>query len=67
MTWDQESNITLVTREVAIGKIKELAKQQGYTAGFKVEYDGSEIETPNQLPDAVDMTKVKIGSKLNNA
>lgn len=67
MTWDESSNITLVTREVAIAKIKEMAKAQGYTGGFKVVYDDSEIETPNQLPDAVDMSKVKVASKLNNA
>jgi hypothetical protein len=61
--WDQNT----VTREQAIEKIKQLAKDQGYTGGFSVKYDGEDIEDPADLPEAVDMTKIKVTSKLNNA
>ncbi len=68
MTWDQNSTVSpALTRDEAIAKIKVIAREQGYTGGFKVTYEGNEIITPNDLPNAVDMTKVKVSSKLNNA
>jgi hypothetical protein len=66
MTWDASSTLT-VTRDAAIAQIKAKAAAKGYTGGFKVVYDGVEIETPAQLPEQVDMSKVEVANKLNNA
>jgi len=68
MGWDANTPVVVtVSRTEAITQIKAKAVAQGYTGGFKVTYDGKEIDTPNDLPVDVDMTKVCIASKLNNA
>lgn len=65
MVW--ETTPTGITREQAIAEIKRMATAQGYSSTFKVTYDGTIIETPDQLPVSVDMSKVRISSMLNNA
>lgn len=64
MTWDSN---TLISREAAITAIKEKAKAEGYNKTFKVSYDGRQVESPTDLPEQVDMSKVQISSVLNNA
>ena len=61
--WD---STTLINRSEAIAKIMADAKAKGYQS-FKVMYDGQEIVTPSSLPEQVDMSKVSIANKLNNA
>ena len=68
MTWDNNTTAaSLISRTEAITKIKQLAATQGYTAGVKVFYDGLEMETAASLPAEVDMQKVRVANKLNNA
>lgn len=65
MSWNANEN--LVAREVAEGKIGELAKSKGIKGSFKVFYDGDIVEDPSNLPDMVDMTKVKVSATLDQA
>lgn len=65
MTWNANEN--LVARAEAEGKIGELARSKGIKGSFKVFYDGSLIEDPTDLPDQVDMTKVKVSATLDQA
>lgn len=58
---------TGVTRAVAIEKITALAKEKGYKGAFKVLYNGSIIADPSELPESVDMSKVKIANVLDQA
>lgn len=69
MTWDNNSQATpsTLTKTEAIERIKKDAVAAGYTGGFKVLYNGVEVVTPDNLPEAVDYSKVKIASKMNNA
>lgn len=60
-------NTNVLTKEQAIAKIKEMAAAQGFVQGFKVFYNGSEVVTQSALPAEVDMSLVKVASKLNNA
>ena len=63
MTWDA---VSTVTREEAKAKILAEAASKGYST-FKVYYDGNIIESPSSLPEAVDMSKVEIGQKADQA
>lgn len=63
--WNTNQN--LVSREEAEGKIAELATNKGIKGTFKVFYDGSIVEDPSDLPDQVDMTKVKVSATLDQA
>lgn len=65
MSWNANEN--LVSREAAEGKIGELAKSKGIKGSFKVFYNGSIVEDPTDLPDMVDMTKVKVSATLDQA
>lgn len=65
MSWNANTN--LVAREEAEAKIGEMAKAKGIKGSFKVFYDGSIIEDPSDLPDQVDMTKVKVSATLDQA
>jgi len=68
MGWDTNTPVVpTVTRTEAIERIKAKAKAQGYIGAFKVTYEGAEIDTPTDLPEQVDMCKVVVASKLNNA
>jgi hypothetical protein len=64
MTWETG---TMITREEAITRIKEMAKAQGIAGAFKVFYDDAMIANPNDLPAQVDMGKVKVSAVLDNA
>lgn len=66
MTWNA-ANPNEVTREVAEGKIAELAKSKGIKGSFKVFYNDAIIADPSNLPDMVDMTKVKVSATLDQA
>lgn len=63
--WNANDN--LVSREQAESKIGELAKSKGIKGSFKVFYDGGIIEDPTDLPEQVDMTKVKVSATLDQA
>jgi hypothetical protein len=69
MTWDTNENtaeeIVTISRADAIVAIKKMAKDNGYNK-FRVTYEGDEIEA-SDLPDDVDMSKVRISAMLNNA
>ena len=56
-----------VTKAEAISKIKDLAKAQGLKGTFKVFYNDEVIADPNDLPDSVDMLKVKVSAVLDQA
>lgn len=56
-----------VSREEAEGKIADLAKSKGIKGTFKVFYDGELVEDPTDLPDMVDITKVKVSATLDQA
>lgn len=62
-----EVNDGLVTRAEAVVKIQEKAKAEGLTGAFKVFYDGSLVAGASDLPEMVDMTKVRVSAKLDNA
>lgn len=61
------TNPNEVTRDAAEAKIAELAKSKGIKGTFKVFYDGSLVEDPTDLPDMVDMTKIKVSATLDQA
>lgn len=63
--WNTNKN--LVPREEAEAKIAQLAKDKGIKGSFKVFYDGSIVEDPSDLPEQVDMTKVKVSATLDQA
>lgn len=65
MAWNANEN--LVAREEAEAKIGELAKSKGIKGSFKVFYNDEIIEDPTDLPDMVDMTKVKVSATLDQA
>lgn len=65
--WDTASNSNLVPRADAEGKIKQLAVDQGIDGTFKVFYDGAMISSPSQLPEQVDMSKVRVSEVMNQA
>lgn len=66
MAWNA-TNPNEVTREQAEGKIKELATSKGIKGSFKVFYNDRLIEDPSNLPETVDMTKVTVSAKLDQA
>ena len=56
-----------VTKAEAIVKIKDMAKAQGLKGTFKVFYNDEVIADPNDLPESVDMLKVKVSAVLDQA
>jgi hypothetical protein len=67
MAWDTANGGNLVPRAEAEPKIKALALAQGIDGTFKVFYDGAMISTPSQLPEQVDMSKVRVSEVMNQA
>lgn len=55
-----------VSREEAQKQIMEKARAQGLSV-FNVTYNGQTIDTPDRLPEQVDMNNVIISEKLNQA
>jgi len=60
-------SITGIPRADAIAKIKEMAREQGLGGQFKVKYQGTEVSSPNELPDIVEMGQVRIYASLDQA
>lgn len=70
MAWETTEpvvNTNLVARAEAEPRIKALAVEQGIDGTFKVFYDGAMISSPSQLPEQVDMTKVRVSEVMNQA
>jgi hypothetical protein len=67
MSWETTGAVPTVTRAEAETKIKALAVAQGIDGTFKVFYNGAMISTPSQLPEAVDMSKVRVSEVMNQA
>lgn len=63
--WENNSN--LVPKEQATSKIIELANAQGLKGAFKVFYEGDIVSDPSDLPDQVDMSKIKVSAVLDQA
>lgn len=61
------SGSSTVSREEAIAKTQAMANEQGIRGAFKVFYDGNIIANPSDLPEHVDMTKVKVSNVLDQA
>lgn len=66
MTWNTTPSGT-VTRAEAIARITEMAKEDGITGSFKVYYDNALIANPNDLPEQVDLGKIRVSAVLDNA
>lgn len=65
MAFNTESNLT--PRADAIEKITKMAKDKGFRGTFKVLYNNEVIADPTDLPEQVDMTKVKVSAVLDQA
>jgi hypothetical protein len=61
------ANGSIVPKEQAQTKIIELAKSKGLSGAFKVFYDNNLVDDPDNLPESVDMNKVKVSAVLNQA
>lgn len=61
------TNSDLISREEAEAKILKMAKDKGIKGSFKTFYDGTIVASPADLPDEVDMTKVKVSATLDQA
>lgn len=56
-----------IPKEDAKDAILTLAEEQGLKGTFKVYYDGTLIADPDDLPETVDMSKVKVAAVLDQA
>lgn len=63
--WENNSN--MVSKEEAKDKIIELANEQGLRGAFKVFYDDQIVVDPSNLPETVDMSKVRVSAVLDQA
>jgi hypothetical protein len=61
------NNGNTVTKAEAKDKIMALANEQGLSGAFKVFYDGNIVSDPNDLPESVDMDKVRVSAVLDQA
>lgn len=66
MTWNVP-NSNMIPKAEAIQKITEKAYAEGIRNSFKVFYEDRQIVTENDLPEFVDMSKVRVSQTLNNA
>ena len=64
MVWNAGETLS---RNQAIEKIKDQARDEGITGAFKVYYNGALIANPEELPEQVEMEKVKVSAVLENA
>ena len=62
--WETSEN---VSREDAIKKIQEMAKQDGISGSFKVFYNDRLVANPEDLPETVDMERIRVSATLDNA
>ena len=65
MTWNASSNT--ISREEAKSRIITMATEQGIKGAFKVFYDNALMTTPDDLPEQVDMSKVRVSAVLDQA
>lgn len=56
-----------VSKAEAKSKILEMAREQGITGPFKVFYENEIVADPDDLPDTVDMNKVRVSAVLDQA
>jgi len=61
------NNSQLVPKAEAQFKIQALATEQGIRGTFKVFYNGVIVTDPSELPEQVDMTKIKVSNVLDQA
>ena len=64
-SWKKPDN--MLSKADAQEAIYKMAEEQGLKDTFKVFYDGKLIEDPANLPDRVDMNKVKVSELLHQA
>lgn len=57
----------LMDRDAAIAAIKDKAEAEGIHGSFKVFYDGELIVDPSDLPNRVDIRKVRVSAVLDQA
>jgi hypothetical protein len=65
MNWNTDNGN--VSREVAISKIKEMAREEGIKGAFKVFYQGNLVVSPESLPATVNMSDINVSAVLDNA
>lgn len=56
-----------VPRDEAQAKIEKMAADQGIKGPFKVFYNNEIVTDPEDLPEQVDMSKVKVSAVMNQA
>ena len=64
MVWNAN---TTISRDEARPQIEEMAREQGIAGAFKVFYDGELCATPSDLPEQIDMNKVRVSAVLDQA
>jgi len=65
MAWSAE--VTEVSRAEAQRLIVAQAKDEGINGAFKVFYDNNLVANPADLPETVDMRKVRVSAVLDQA
>jgi hypothetical protein len=66
MNWDTSANNTISRAEAQV-EIVAKAQNEGINGAFKVFYDGELVVTPSDLPEQVDMNKVRVSAVLDQA
>lgn len=65
MVW--ETNDGTISKAEAKTKIVEMAKEQGIKGAFKVFHKGELMTTPDDLPERVDMSDIRVSAVLDQA
>lgn len=66
MVWDSTTSNTISKAE-AKSQIISMAQEQDIRGAFKVFYDGNLMATPDDLPENVEMSKVRVSAVLDQA
>ena len=66
MNWNNANDNT-ISKDEAKTRIDALASDEGIRGAFKVFYDGTLMVTPEDLPERVDMSKVRVSAVLDQA
>ena len=66
MVWENDQPTT-ITRAEAIAEIKAIADDRGIHGSFKVYYQNTLVNTPNDLPEHVNMNDVRISAMMDQA
>ena len=56
-----------ISREEALPQIAQKAKDSGIKGPFKVYYNGAQVPTTEDLPERVDMSKVRVSAVADQA